>query len=1307
MDEVPTTDHNGSAPTDKKPSPSVANIDSSCAEPKVDEIKEEALETVKGEKENSTKTATNATFDAPPQTSVDESASTTENCVIVIDDDDVDMTSSGPDDKDQKGDDADTTSAGAEGGAITEQNLSCVGAAPDMSVKKTGKRLAEDVLGGASANESEVMVSKKPKIFSKSAPPSPIEQDPSPTAAAAAESASAVAATPPSSSLSMSEVPAAPPAQATTSYSKRLPLARTDVIRHLLSLRDWYGASLEPIPDKLPELPRLNSSEFAELERELQITFEDGWKEDWHSNLLLFDKEVVVNKEEIKNTPRIKELRCAFSELEEEEQCFRNICLLLFHVYHLVDTPPMAKRVLAHSFIRNSANSYEERLQNIFDAIRRVSYDPVVLHQNGWIVLKAPVPENPAGGSHLIGRKIIWDKFEAVIVAFVKDEHLGDLWKARWMEDDVTFDLEAEEVLQAIKKYQKKQAKLQAVVSSKAAAGGRSALSTGFGKNGLPGAEHGIILAMSGAQGARHGVLWPARIMHPGEAEGMGLIGRKTTKKSMVHVYFIAPYWNGNAARPKKGPASLSGCDEEFFSSGDLFSIELVDANSETMRPYPHKNTDIRLLRGSFSFFGLPNAAFPRYVDAHRLAAALKQYAANVLSKKTGGNGSGKTYSEDSHLLMRGAPSFPREVLDMSYNYILSTMPKYEGGVVKSSGDDEVESCINIQGILSTMQYPNCTMQYPNCTTISENNDGASSKENGENVTTTSNSTIAAVSDVVFSDGKEWKVEDFLGKSLSNVIPAKNEENVQINPLGQNLRLMLLDLINRISKVATLTNRTGVNKVLYQCLLYKTQGEALLLSAENIANKNLMTKDWRKTCEKIFKKIVLQFSTDAFGKGITAVLTDSNCNRHITASNSYERAVRLPAAIRGAKKAGAGQSGIPLLMFVNKDYIQLAEKVLPLCHSGPYLKRIKAKIAALPSDARGVPLTDDSDGEGGEDTMGSPGSFDAAITSVACALQGVDMILGGDCSNAFCAVRPPGHHAGRNLRAMHASSNGFCLLNAAACAALYAVSPVQDGGRGLKRVAVLDFDAHHGNGTQDILSSCHDPRFLYISLHAGGSNVNGSEETDADNFLSGHLGYGSGRVDEGIFPGRCGDTSPHAGVLNLPLGEKITSLAFGHAMTFQVNDAILKFDPDLIILSSGFDAHINDPLNLGTLTAKDFGNITLLACQIAALTCSGRVLSLLEGGYGVPCCRIPQSQNSFLPPGVGAPDSNALNKQAENSDTKEYRPLNLGTDLPNDMDDDVPQILIPRLDKCHTEGFLDCVEAHVSALHQGSKTKAS
>ena len=419
------------------------------------------------------------------------------------------------------------------------------------------------------------------------------------------------------------------------------------------------------------------------------------------------------------------------------------------------------------------------------------------------------------------------------------------------------------------------------------------------------------------------------------------------------------------------------------------------------------------------------------------------------------------------------------------------------------------------------------------------------------------------------------------------------------------------------------------------------------------------------------------------------------------------------------------------------------------------------------------------------------------MTGVAGAIYGADMVVRGACVNLFCVTRPPGHHAGRSLHPMNAVSNGFCILNSVACTALYATSSIAEGGLGLSRVCVIDFDVHHGNGTQDIvrtfinsasrfmqqifshqlfavsalqLCSTYDPRFLYVSLHAGGPEINGQAmEDDPEHEL-----HDLGNSKSGIYPGRCGDTSPHSGVLNIPLGAKVTPHAVGTALINLVSPKVEIFSPDLIILSAGFDAHKNDPMGLGGLRAEDFGHITQVACQMAFKSCSGRVLSVMEGGYGVPCCR-PQ-KDIFLPEGApatsqtivkssaAAPEPNMSLKKpvvtgackantdlgadnfvaarpsggngslnpipqsgADNTDGEsqvkltesklsdnivrfppKQRPqpsklLDLGVDLPENMDDQVPYALQIRLEKCHAEGFVDCVFEHVQSLVRCNK----
>jgi len=460
---------------------------------------------------------------------------------------------------------------------------------------------------------------------------------------------------------------------------------------------------------------------------------------------------------------------------------------------------------------------------------------------------------------------------------------------------------------------------------------------------------------------------------------------------------------------------------------------------------------------------------------------------------------------------------------------------------------------------------------------------------------------------------------------------------------------------------------------------------------------------------------------------VTYVISDSRCNEHITSNGCVERPVRLPAALKGARLAGSTTGrNIDFLLSVGDDYMTQAElKVIGMAHSNSYLKRMKARCAAIEPDASGAPLTEDSNYEGGADTStlpmmllfcpydspantllyiseGSRMSYTAAVAGVAAAIKAVDMIVGGQCVNAFCATRPPGHHAGRELHPMGAISNGFCILNNAACAALYATTPISEHGPGLKRVCVLDVDVHHGNGTQNILCETYDPRFLYISLHAGGAHINGYEDVEDEEYRT---NIGSKRKEDGIFPGRCGDASPHKGVLNIPLGTKVNPQDVGTVLSSRVTPAVTAFAPDLIIVSAGFDAHKNDPLGMGGLSAKDFGHITDVICSMANRCCSGRVLSILEGGYGVPCCRpqkdlfLPPSQDSSLPSTYDSSDDEAAYRASQSQvQQPQQQVLDLGSDLPENMEDQVPANIAKTLDRCHAEGFVDCVREHVGSL---------
>lgn len=227
------------------------------------------------------------------------------------------------------------------------------------------------------------------------------------------------------------------------------------------------------------------------------------------------------------------------------------------------------------------------------------------------------------------------------------------------------------------------------------------------------------------------------------------------------------------------------------------------------------------------------------------------------------------------------------------------------------------------------------------------------------------------------------------------------------------------------------------------------------------------------------------------------------------------------------------------------------------------------------------------------------------------------------------------------------------------------------------------------------MCNTYDPRFFYISLHAGGAEVNGVPHDDKDDPNNELHELPSNPKSGGIYPGRCGDSSPHMGVLNIPLGVKVTPHGVGTALVQQVTPAVDKFSPDIIILSAGFDAHKNDPMGLGALSAEDFGHITVVACNLAAKSCSGRLVSVLEGGYGVPCCRM---QRDVQTDGTVA---DTLDHKSEVLVKERLQPtalLDLGDDLPDDMDDQVPYALQRRLEKCHAEGFVECVREHIAAL---------
>ncbi len=211
------------------------------------------------------------------------------------------------------------------------------------------------------------------------------------------------------------------------------------------------------------------------------------------------------------------------------------------------------------------------------------------------------------------------------------------------------------------------------------------------------------------------------------------------------------------------------------------------------------------------------------------------------------------------------------------------------------------------------------------------------------------------------------------------------------------------------------------------------------------------------------------------------------------------------------------------------------------------------------------------------DTAISPASGEASRRAAGAVCDAIDRVRKGDAKNAFCAVRPPGHHA-ESTRAM-----GFCLFNSVAIGAMHGRAR-----HGLDRVAVVDFDVHHGNGTQHTFE--HDPGLFYASSHQWPAYP------------------GTGAVDE---------TGEFGNICNFPMAPGEGGQAFRKGYEDRILPALRAFDPDLLLISAGFDAHARDPLAQINLETADYEWVTGELLKVAGECCGGKVVSLLEGGYNL------------------------------------------------------------------------------------------
>jgi acetoin utilization deacetylase AcuC-like enzyme len=289
---------------------------------------------------------------------------------------------------------------------------------------------------------------------------------------------------------------------------------------------------------------------------------------------------------------------------------------------------------------------------------------------------------------------------------------------------------------------------------------------------------------------------------------------------------------------------------------------------------------------------------------------------------------------------------------------------------------------------------------------------------------------------------------------------------------------------------------------------------------------------------------------------VTAYFSHEDCLQHVTPDGHPEQVARLKAI-----GAALGEAKFNALRRIE---VPICEDVdILLCHPQSYVDHVRAT-----SPEKGRAWLD-------ADTHMSPGTLSAAQRGVGANIAAIDTVLAGDAANAFVGCRPPGHHAETE------TAMGFCLFGNIAIGAKHALKR-----RGLSRVAIVDFDVHHGNGTQHLLWN--EPRILFCSSHQM------------------PLYPGSGAANER------GATN---NILNHPFAAESDGAVMRSAYENQIFPAIDAFAPELILISAGFDAHCADPLANLNWEVDDFVWLTHQTCDLADRHCRGRVVSTLEGGY--------------------------------------------------------------------------------------------
>ena len=276
---------------------------------------------------------------------------------------------------------------------------------------------------------------------------------------------------------------------------------------------------------------------------------------------------------------------------------------------------------------------------------------------------------------------------------------------------------------------------------------------------------------------------------------------------------------------------------------------------------------------------------------------------------------------------------------------------------------------------------------------------------------------------------------------------------------------------------------------------------------------------------------------------------------HNTGAGHPEKIDRVSVIIENFKKINNKN-------IVWKKPVKVEKELLESTHNSDYVKSVQSSFPK-----KGFYFLDG-------DTVISPGSKDATLDAVGSIIAAIDGVQNKDFQNAFCAVRPPGHHAEKN-KAM-----GFCIFNNVAVGAYYLLNNYK-----FSKIAIIDFDVHHGNGTQDIFYN--NEKVLYISTHQYPYYPGSGSENEKGKFNN---------------------------IYNIPLPAGTNSEEYLNAYEF-VLKKLKNFKPEFILFSAGFDAHKDDPLAQLQLTSKDFYELTKRTLNLAKVFCNGKVVSILEGGY--------------------------------------------------------------------------------------------